>query len=154
MNVQTTLILILLSHIISFLIVTNKIRLFKLDIIDINKLYSAISDYISTGSDIIFTASLKNRLEHEDFVSNEVTHNIKILDRELALETFTSKLEDRLDRMEEELYNIELKAVFISSTLVFPPILILISSIVFGNIILSLTPVIQTLLLKIIERRL
>ncbi len=146
--------LIILTHIVAYIVIRD-IDLFKATDIKIENVYSAISEYLTTGSILRAKAILHGRIRREDILNlNEEGFGLTLMDKDLTLETATTDIDTQLKELDLAIENFEMKAALSTAIIIFPPILALISVIATGPLPLAITPIIQTTLLKILERTL
>lgn len=127
--------------------------------IDLENIYSVAIEYLLTGSVLKAMLRIRGNIDKESLIGEDTTlysdryislENIE--EREISLDHLETELSKYITFLDEYLNSIELKSIFIVSSIIFPPILLILISFISPTILLSITPIIQLALYQIVNR--
>ncbi len=151
------LLIIIITHIIALFVVIRRKRIYRFDI-DMEKVFTIVSEYMLTKSILRSRLFAGLPIDRESLFSDRpvlITEGIKV--SSIPIDSLERKhLEERFNNVmleiDEHLNKLDMYGVLLTGSIVFPILLSMLAIIYIGPLILSLTPLIQLILLWVVSR--
>ncbi|GEM_PF-3952806 len=157
-NPIITLLAILTTH-ISVIIFISRWRKNVLFKPDLERLYSTTLEFLTSGSILRALVKIDGRFTREILFNEEVSiYKDQYIDisgieqKEVSLDHIENQLSRYTNFLDEYIDTMELKTIFQVSTIIFPPILIILSTFFLPLLTLAITPIIQISLYIAVNR--
>ncbi len=151
------ILVIILTHLLSLVIIFRKRDVYRFEL-DMEKIFSTVSEYMATKSILRSRLSTDQRVDKEILFSNKpalIKEGIEV--SSIPIENLGRRhLEDRINRVildiDEHLGKLDIYGVLVTGAIIFPILLSALAIFFTGPVILSLTPLIQLFLLWVVSR--